>query len=87
MDVGPKNGQSESDVSCRQDGKLMAASISGLFRRHVAWPAAAGAFGQRAIYEFKQPRTRAISHRQRPWWFPGAYSMEGLIVILGVMHR
>ena len=27
MDVGPKNGQFESDVSCRQDGELMAALI------------------------------------------------------------
>lgn len=28
MDVGPKNGQPESDVSCRQDGELMAAFVS-----------------------------------------------------------
>ena len=26
MDVGPKDGQPGSDVSCRQDGELMAAS-------------------------------------------------------------
>jgi len=28
MDVGPKHRQPESDVSCRQDGELMAALIS-----------------------------------------------------------